>query len=501
MMGFKERHFDPIDALTLDDLVPADHFYRYLDRAIDLSFVRDLVAGCYAAGGRPSIDPVVFFKLQLVLFFEGLRSERQLLQHAADRLSVRWYLGYDLTEPLPNHSSLTRIRDRYGIDIFRRFFDAIVTQCRDAGLVWGRELYLDATIVEANASLDSLMPRFAIEAHLEAVFAASNPPDDSDTAASLGARTTPLPIHEGGDSNGTREPNWLVRNGRPDRSIVRGHYQRRSDYEASRTDPDASLLYRPQTGLRIAYHDHYVVDGGRARIILTTLVTPAEVMENQPALDLLWHSCFRWRLWPWQVTADTTYATGPVLTAIEDAGIRAYLPLPNWDRGPLFGPSRFTYDAAKDVYRCPAGHALQRYTERVAEGTTIYRAAATTCNACPLKACCTTSSQGRMIHRAVHAPYVERIQTYQHSAAYQKAIRKRRVWVEPLFGEAKQWHGLEQFRLRGLVNVNGEALLTATGQNLKRLLSSRGWGRRPFPSGAGGVRLSPVGAWTPHSAY
>jgi hypothetical protein len=110
MMGNKARRFDPIDGLTLADLVPADHFYRHLERSLDLSFVRDLVADCYATGGRPSIDPVVFFKLQLVMFFEGIRSERQLLAVAADRLSVRWYLGYDLNEPVPDHSSLTRIR-------------------------------------------------------------------------------------------------------------------------------------------------------------------------------------------------------------------------------------------------------------------------------------------------------------------------------------------------------------------------------------------------------
>lgn len=138
MMGNKARRFDPIDGLTLADLVPTDHFYRHLERALDLSFVRDLVADSYAAGGRPSIDPVVVFKLQRVMFFEGIRSERQLLAVAADRLSVRWYLGYDLNEPLPDHSSLTRIRDRYGLAVFRRFFDAIVTQCHAVGLIWGR---------------------------------------------------------------------------------------------------------------------------------------------------------------------------------------------------------------------------------------------------------------------------------------------------------------------------------------------------------------------------
>src|SRR5256884_4983990 len=99
------------------------------------------------------------------------RSERQLMRHAADRLSVRWYVGYDLGEPLPDHSSLTRIRERYGVEVFRRFFEKIVEQCQQVGLVWGKELYIDATKVEANASLDSLTPRFAVEAHLANVFA------------------------------------------------------------------------------------------------------------------------------------------------------------------------------------------------------------------------------------------------------------------------------------------------------------------------------------------
>ncbi len=171
MMGNKQRVFVPLGNVSLEDLVPASHFYRHLHSKLDLSFVRDFVADCYAPIGRPSIDPLVFFKLQLVLFFEGLRSERQLMRLAADRLSIRWYLGYDLTEPLPDHSSLTRIRERYGLEVFRRFFDEIVEQCIKAGLVWGKELYFDATKVEANASLDSVKPRFAVEAHLAELFA------------------------------------------------------------------------------------------------------------------------------------------------------------------------------------------------------------------------------------------------------------------------------------------------------------------------------------------
>jgi transposase len=151
MMGTKQRDFSSLQDVSLEELVPEDNFYRRLERTLDLSFVRELVKDCYAAGGRRSIDPAVFFRLQLVMFFEGIRSEQQLMEVAADRLSVRWYLGYDLHEPVPDHSSLTRIRDRYGLGIFRRFFEEIVQKCIEAGLVWGEELYFDATKVEANA--------------------------------------------------------------------------------------------------------------------------------------------------------------------------------------------------------------------------------------------------------------------------------------------------------------------------------------------------------------
>src|SRR3954454_11321836 len=170
MMGTKERAFAPLCNRSIEDLVPASNFYRHLEAKLDLGFVRGLVRTTYKECGRPSVDPKVFFKLQLVMFFEGIRSERELIRIAADRLSVRWYLGYDLDEELPDHSSLTRIRKRYGLAVFRRFFETIVEQCREAGLVWGKELYFDATQADANASLDSNHPRFVVEAHLGELF-------------------------------------------------------------------------------------------------------------------------------------------------------------------------------------------------------------------------------------------------------------------------------------------------------------------------------------------
>src|SRR5207248_3277977 len=168
MMGSKDRAFAPLVNVSLEQLVPTSHFYRHLHKSLDHSFVRELVAPFYASGGRPSVDPIVFFKLQLVMFFEGIRSERQLVLVAADRLSLRWYLGYDLHEPLPDHSSLTRIRERYGLPVFQRFFEHVVDLCQRAGLIWGSELIFDGTKVRANAATDSLRSRWfmASRAHL-----------------------------------------------------------------------------------------------------------------------------------------------------------------------------------------------------------------------------------------------------------------------------------------------------------------------------------------------
>src|SRR5215210_4931831 len=179
----KPRRLDEPIAVSLEQLVPPRNFYRHLEAKLALGFVRDWVEECYAERGRPSIDPVVFFKLQLVMFFEGIRSERQLIETASLNLAHRWYLGYALDEDLPDHSSLTRIRQRLGVDLFQRFFEKIVDLCQEAGLVWGRELYVDATKVEANADLDSLMPRFYHEAmtHITDLFADAAPTSTGET--------------------------------------------------------------------------------------------------------------------------------------------------------------------------------------------------------------------------------------------------------------------------------------------------------------------------------
>jgi hypothetical protein len=203
----------------------------------------------------------------------------------------------------------------------------------------------------------------------------------------------------------------------------------------------------------MGYKVHYVVDGGKARVILTALVTKADVKGNQPMLDLLWHTTFRLKLRPHHISGDSVYGTIPNVKAIEQAGIRAYMPVIDytWGKRALFRKDDFTYDADPEV-----------------------------CNSCPLKSKCTNGKSGRAVNRNFDEEYFEKVKGYYELEAYKKAMRKRKVWIEPLFGEAKQWHDMERMRLRMLERVNCEILITASGQNIKWLLTfgSRG-PRRP----------------------
>ncbi len=432
------------------------------------------------------------------MFFEGLRSERQLMRVVADRLSLRWYVGYDLHEALPDHSSLSKIRERYGVTIFRQFFDRIVGQCQQDGLVSGKELYLDSTQVEANADKGAMLPRFYVDAinqHVAALFPdAPEPAGDAPfPPASIPTRLPvdlPCEVEARITATNRTRHDWIPKLGRQERDVSHGSYQRQADMWVNPTDPDATLMHKKGGGTGIGYHTHYAVDGGKARIILSVLVTPSEVMDNQPMLDLLWRSRFRWQLPLEQVTGDTKYGTAENIVAIEDAGLHAYLPLPDFEhRTPFYGKHRFSYDADQDQYRCPHGAILPRRKAKYTEHVIVYQADAETCSACPLKAKCTNSTQGRMVTRSFAEAYLERVRSYHVTEAYKKAMRKRKVWVEPLFEEAKAWHGLERFRLRMLEKVNSEALVIAIGQNVKRLLSWRGWGHRSWPGGAAGVRI------------
>jgi transposase len=453
MMGHRTKRFKLFAETNLEALVPEDNFYRQLENRLELSFVRELVKDCYGEMGRPSIDPVVFFKLHLIAFFEGISSERRLIEMAQLNLAHRWYLGYDLDEPLPDHSSMSKIRTRYGLEAFQRFFERIVELCIEAGLVDGEELYLDATDVDANASRQSLHSRFSLIAtreHVDKVFTEN--PASADSEAAPGGEVEAEPSSSSSQKSQTGFVSLVETHRHNRRSpLKRSHYIRVSDYRYSSSDPDARLMTTASGGRsRLGYHDHYVVDGGKGRVILSALVTPGSVMENTPMLDLVRGVRFRWKLRPRQVTGDTKYGTTENIKGLEDDGISAYVSLPNFSKRTTYFPTdAFTYDATNDRYICPQGQELAFNTRSNTESAVIYRAKGAICNSCPTKGQCTTSTKGRQVSRSFHQDYVDKVKGYRLSSAYKRAIRKRKVWMEPLFAEAKVLHGLRRFSLEG----------------------------------------------------
>ena len=425
-------------------------------------------------------------------------------------LAHRWYLGYALDEALPDHSSLTKIRQRLGVDIFQRFFEHVVELCQQAGLVWGKEVFFDSTNVRANADIDSLTPRFyqqakqEAQAHVTALFAGdaasseptseppvpdvpTAPPDGTAVAPAVSGSVPPIVLPFAGTPEAEQHlaaenrAQWRLLEHRrldPDRPPS-GPYRRLTDFRVSTTDPDAAPMSKGGES-RLGYHDHYVVDGGRARIILAALTTPADVQDNQAMIDLLDRVCFRYHLHVRTAVADGLYATGENLRALAERGITAYTPLTDREQAtPFFKHKDFVYDPATDTYRCPNGETLRYRGNSYQTRSRVYDLPAAVCQACPLRERCTDSTAGRKLSRAFEEDYRELARQRQTTEAYQKALRKRRVWVEPLFGEAKDWHQLRQFRLRGLAKVNMVGLLVAAGQNLKRYLAAVRRGHRP----------------------
>ncbi len=297
-----------------------------------MTFVHHLVQDHYSCRiGRPSIDSVVFFKLHRVMFFEGIRSERMLLEVVNLKLAHRGYIGYDLDEPVLSHSSLSKIRDYYDLEIFQAFFEHIIILCIQARLVWGNELYSDGTNVQANASMDRLEPCLELGAqqHLQALF-------PKEKAARPQAHAHRLVDKFDGTRILSRPSKYW--------------YHRTTDRQVSRTDPDATPMKASNREYAsLGYHIHYVVDGGKARVILAALVTQPSMMDSMPMLDLVRWVRFRWQVLPQISLGDTKYGTVSNIVGLEQDGIRAYLATPDFShRSGFYLSEMFHYDTERE---------------------------------------------------------------------------------------------------------------------------------------------------------
>ena len=428
MLGLKERgQLELFITGSLRGLIPDDHVLVRVEQVLDLEWLRAEVADLYCAdNGRPGIDPEVAVRLMLAGFLLGIVHDRRLMREAQVNLAIRWFIGYALHEALPDHSSLTRIRQRWGEEVFRRIFTRVVRQCQSAGLVSAETVHIDASLIRANVSMDALVAR-----HLDAVEDAND--------AECDARTS-------------------------------GRFKK-----LCRTDPDATMATSSKAPLRPAYKQHTAVDDVAGVVVDVEIVTGEEHDTGRftERLDDLEETL---GATPGRITADTIYGVGRVYAALEDRQIEAVIPplrSPRRKGAQGFPTERFRFDPHHDMVRCPAG---RRLTPRNStKSGKWYRADRRDCAHCPLKGqCLPQGAPSRRVHIvANHAAILRARRKRLAWSRDEHAIYTRHRWrVEGAHGTAKTLHGLARAIRRGLENMKIQALLTAIAMNLKKLAAA-----------------------------
>jgi len=432
MLGRKERDQPELFITgSLRQLIPDDHVLVRVDGVLNLSWLREEVSDCYCLDdGRPGVDPEVAVRLMLAGLLTGVVHDRKLMREAQVNIAIRWFLGYGLHEKLPHHSSLTRIRQRWGEERFRKVFKRTVEACLTAKIATAEVVHIDASLIRANVSWDSLAER-----HVEDVLS----------------------------ENQTDEEAEVERKGRQS-----GKYKK-----LCTTDPDATMATNARNRrLEPCYKQHAAVDD-KVGVILDVEVTTGQTNEGEmiePQVDEVEATT---GIDIKTVTADAGYAYAKVYGALERRGIDALIPAkaePIKSRVPL---KRFRYDAKHDVLKCPRGRIL-RPARPIKHGRFFY-SKAKDCARCPLKGDCL--SKGR-VNKAVvisddyPALLRARRRREQWSAEDRRLYQRHRWRSEGFHGEAKTWHGLARAVRRGLANMKIQAYLTAAAINLKRLAAA-----------------------------
>lgn len=441
MLGSKLRgQSEFLMAGSLRDLIPDDQVLARVDRVLDLSWLRAEVRGCYAAdgAGRPGIDPVVAIRLMLAGFLLGIVHDRRLMREAQGNIAIRWFVGFGLHERRPDHSSLTRIRQRWGADLFRQVFTRTVQSCMAAGIAKGEVVHIDATLIRADVAWESLDRQ-----HADAVLA-QNGTDLADPEA-VAATEAKLQAERNGRQSGKHKKICL-------------------------TDPDATMATNARNRrLEPAYKQHTAVDDVFG-VVLDVEVTTGQANEGDHVLPQVDAVAATTGTSVKVATADQGYAYGKVYGGLERRGIDPVIPAkkePIRSRVPL---RRFRYDATHDILKCPHGRIL-RPQRRVPHGRFFY-SRSSDCRSCPMRGDCL--SAGR-VNKAVvvsddHPALLRARRRKERWSKDDAHLYQRHRWRSDGFhGEAKTWHGLARAVRRGLPNMRIQAFLTAAAVNLKRL--------------------------------
>ena len=469
MQGHKQFVDKVVLRFQLSERVPKHNLYRRLAELLDWDFLYQQTQAFYSHTGQPSLDPVVFFKLMLVSRLENLVSDRQLIVHCSLRLDILYFLGYEVDEDLPWHSTISRTRQLYPATVFEHLFDHVFAQCVAAGLVTGHTQAVDSAPVKANASLESLCDKQDVAASTPILHVSGNLVVDAAAIPPMAIMASPAhQLRRVATQHARYRRNTSGPLGRssPQARLLsnKTHY--------SPTDPDARISVKPGKVRALNYLCSMAVDEAhgvishiqadfadrRDSVLLPSIITPLHQRLRAHDLPLR------------ELAADTGYSNGLNYALLEAQGITPWIPVFGKYKPEIDG---FVYNTEADSFTCPAGKQLpfkNFHTDLDGRLGKRYTASASDCRLCPRKPSCAPNIKKRQLIRTAYAAHYQRALTRQQSRHGQYMRQLRQRTVEPVFGSLLQHYGLRRVNTQGRSSAHKTMLLAAIAFNLKKLL-------------------------------
>ncbi|MFW5433023.1 IS1182 family transposase [Paenibacillus apiarius] len=440
----ENKAHNEMELICMDLLVPQDHLLRLIDKYVDFSFIREKVRPYYSeTKGRPALDPVVLFKMMLIGYLYGIRSERQLEQEIIPNAAYRWFLGLRFSDRVPDHSTISWNRNNRFKDtnLFQEIFDEMVHLAINHKMVDGRLLVTDSTHIRANANNNRYTMQVLEETphdYLKELEKAIN--EDRENHGKK-----PLPPRK---PSGEEKPR-----------------------KVSQTDPECGLMKRSGKPEAFCYLDHRTVDH-KYNIITDVHVTPGHVNDAAVYVERLKRQIqtFAFQSTLEAVALDSGYMTPYICDQTLKLEIAAAIAERNAPTPPdIFPKKQFIYHAEENGYLCPAGKMLM-YTTTNRQGYREYTSNAQECANCPLLNQCTKSANHqRKIERHIWEESKEKVAQYRKTHSGEAAYKLRPQTIERSFADAKELHGYRRCKFRGRAKTQEQAFMTAIAQNVKKI--------------------------------
>ena len=422
--------------LNLEERVPKNHVLRKIREKIDFDFIYQEVKECYGDNGNVSVPPPIILKMILLLILYNVRSERELMTTIPLRLDWLWFLGYDLDSEIPNHSVLSKARARWGVKAFKTFFERIVWQCVEAGLVDGKKLFVDSSLIDANASNNSVVDTHSLKRHLDKGY------------KQLEERLEEVKEEKVGEAN--------------KRYI-------------STTDPDASVNRYSGGKSKLRYKTHRGVDAQK-EVITTTKVTASFVDDGEMLKEVIdSHQQNTERIID-TVSCDSKYGTIKNFLFCHDLDIKSHFPsFEETHKGTgskkgIFPKEAFIYHPDNDTFTCPAGHKLKRRSYYKNRQHYEYKGSTKICAGCQLRKKCTRAKGGRTLRRYIRQDELDRMLKMANSQDATQDIKTRQHLMERSFAQSTRY-GYKRARWRRLWRMEIQDFLVAAVQNIQILIT------------------------------